>query len=184
MTRVILVRHAAPVVDAALPPGEWSLSADGRVAAQQLRGRLPAGAAVVSSPEVKAVTTLALALDIAPATIRVDPRLAEVHRPGEPVDDRFRERRQSWVMGTLDQRHAGWEAPATVAARFAAALRDCVDTTGADDIVVGTHGMIATAWLVASGHLTPGAPAGHFWRNLQLPDLIEVPMTKTTVGPR
>lgn len=171
---MLLVRHAMPVATADLPPDRWVLSDDGCRAAEQLRGRLPTDAAVVSSPETKAVSTLALALDVPSAAIRTDQRLAEVNRPGEPFDDDAAERRGCWVEGRPDVRHTGWETPAAAAARFSAALAEL----NAERVVVGAHGMIATAWLISIGHLRPGAVAGGFWRTLGFPAVVEVSLDR------
>lgn len=43
-----------------------------------------------------------------------------------------------------------------------------------DDLVLATHGMVTTAWLVGAGLLGAGEEAGRFWENLQFPDLITV----------
>lgn len=170
MTRVVLVRHAMPVVEPDRPPDHWPLSPAGRAAAALLRGRLPADAVPVSSPETKALETLALALDLPADRIRTDRRLAEIARPGEPVDDDVLHRRLAWVTGRPDHRHTTWETPAAAAARFSAALAG-ID---ADDVVVGTHGLVSTAWLVSIGQVAAGEAAGTFWQQLGLPDVIEV----------
>ena len=71
---MLLVRHAAVVVDPATPSHEWPLSQAGREAARALE--LPPGPAL-TSPEPKARETAALAgLDAA-----ADERLREVARP-------------------------------------------------------------------------------------------------------
>lgn len=174
MTRVVLVRHAMPVAGPDLAPSEWPLTDDGCAAARGLRDLLPADAVAVSSPETKALSTLALAIDIPTTAIRTDPRLAEVGRPGEPFDDDAVERRGCWVAGRPDERHHGWETPAEAAHRFGQAL----DAVEADRIVVGTHGMVATAWLVSVGHLTAGSDARRFWGALRFPDIVEVDLDR------
>lgn len=170
MTRVVLVRHAMPVVDPDRPPDRWELSPAGRAAAELLRGRLPADAVPVSSPQAKALDTLAVALDLPADRIRTDPRLAEVARPGEPVDDDVLHRRLAWVTGHPDHRHTTWETTTAAAARFSTALAEL----DADQVVVGTHGLVSTAWLVSIGQLAAGEAAGAFWQQLGLPDVIEV----------
>jgi len=172
--RVIAVRHAAPQVSDDVPPHAWPLSPTGRAAARALR--LPGRTAVVASDERKAVETLTLALGV--AAVPTDRRFAEVRRPVEPVSPGFREARRAWVEGRLDGRHDRWESPADAAARFDAGVRARAGITGAPDsthdIVVATHGMVLTAWLVATGHVAPGARAGAFWSELRLPDVVAV----------
>ena len=123
---------------------------------------------MASSPERKAVETLRLACDVdSDDSIRLDHRFGEVHR-AEPVEADFRSRRFAWVSGRLDERHRGWETPAEAADRFQAGL-DALD----GDVLIATHGMIMTAWLVAHGAVDAGDPAGAYWSRLTLPDIID-----------
>ncbi len=123
---------------------------------------------MASSPERKAVETLHLAYGVGgDDSIRVDHRFGEVRRV-EPVDADYRERRFAWVSGRLDERHRGWETPARAADRFQAGLDDVEG-----DVLVATHGMIMTAWLVARGVVSAGDPAGAYWSRLALPDIVD-----------
>ena len=97
-----------PEVDAAIPPGEWPLSEQGRAAAARLV--LPRGVRILSSAERKAVETA----EAIGGEIVVDARVNEVRRPRVWGED-FREQARAYVGGT---RHAGWEAHAEVTARF------------------------------------------------------------------
>ncbi|WP_446665716.1 histidine phosphatase family protein [Flexivirga sp. B27] len=165
--RVILVRHAAPRVDPVRAAQDWQLSEEGLAAASGLRGRLPDDATLAASDEPKAGATLRAATD---ADFVVDARFGEVRRPVEPISDDFRAVRRAWVSGLPTARHRGWETPGAAAARFA----DGLDELGGEVVVVATHGMVLTAWLVSVGHLVAGAAAADFWSQLALPDLIEV----------
>jgi hypothetical protein len=71
---MFLVRHAAVVVDRAVPSHLWQLSAEGRSAAAQLE--LPAGRALTSSEEKARETARLAGLEARP-----DDRLREVVRP-------------------------------------------------------------------------------------------------------
>jgi broad specificity phosphatase PhoE len=59
MPKLILIKHAKPVVTPDLPPEEWSLGDEGRAQAAALAARLKtyAPAVVVSSEERKARET-------------------------------------------------------------------------------------------------------------------------------
>lgn len=160
--RVTLIRHAMPEVDAATEPAKWGLSEAGVEAAGALRLN-SAGARVVSSPERKAHRTAELA---AAADVRTDPRFREVDRV-ELVHDGFRDARRAWIAGRLDERHDGWESPDAAVRRFHEGLL----AQDAQHVVVGTHGMVLTAWLAAQGLI---ADAVAFWDALRFPDVVEV----------
>jgi broad specificity phosphatase PhoE len=167
---VVLVRHAEPDVVAGVDPRQWVLSMAGRRAARGLRERLPRFGVWVSSTEAKAHETLVCAGG-GRVAVAQDARLDEVHRY-EPFDQEFRARRLAWVEGHLDQRHAGWETPSEAADRFDRAI----DEHAADGkpVVVGSHGMVMTAWLVRRRQVVAPKDAGSFWEALAFPDVIRV----------
>lgn len=165
--RVTLIRHAAPVSRADLDPSAWSLSPAGRRAATALRLRVTTGTTLAASAETKAIETLCLAADRERDELHVDRRFGEVVRPGEPFDDDHRNRRLAWVIGRPDDRHQGWESPEQAAARFQAGIDDL-----GGRVVVATHGMVLTAWLVSRGVVGSGSEAGSFWLGLAFPDVI------------
>jgi broad specificity phosphatase PhoE len=140
-----LVRHAAVVVDLAVPSYEWRLSADGRRAAAALR--LPLGRALTSS-EPKARETAELAgLDARP-----DDRLREVRRPW--IGDRH----ESWVRRYLGgEELEGWEPREAVLARLHAAL------DGFEGVAV-THGLAISLYAGLTFEQ---------WRALPFPAVIE-----------
>ncbi len=160
-----LVRHAMPEASERVAPDSWVLSQAGRRAARLLRGELPAGAVLLASTETKAIETVALAAGVASSLVRQDPDFSEVARPGEPFDDHHRDRRLAWICGALDACHQGWETWSGAAYRF---QRGLDRVAGCDKMVVGTHGMVMTAWLVETGRL-PCEAAGDFWAGLLFP---------------
>jgi 8-oxo-dGTP pyrophosphatase MutT (NUDIX family) len=154
-----------PEVDATRPPGEWILSSDGINAAAALRLEALAASAV-SSPERKAVQTVALALRLPESAVATAVSFREVDRV-ESVHDGFRDARRAWIAGRLDERHEGWETPDAAARRFHEALL----AQDARHVVVGTHGMVLTAWLASQGLV---ADAVAFWEALRFPDVVEI----------
>jgi len=116
-----LVRHAAAVVDRAVPSPLWQLSAEGRSAAAQLQ--LPAGDALTSSEEEARETARLAGLDATP-----DDRLREVVRPWS--DDYEADVRRYLAGDPL----SGWEPREAALARLHAAL------AGFDGVAV-THGL-------------------------------------------
>ncbi len=143
----------------AADPATWPLSGQGRAAARQIGGRLPAGALLTASDEPKAWQTLDPDGDRA---VRLDRRLGEVRRT-EEFTDGFRRLRRSYVCGAaLD----GWEPQDQVARRFAAAVSAALELAGARDVVLAGHGMAMTVWLVRAVSLRD---PGTFWAELRSP---------------
>jgi len=164
MPALFFIRHAAPEATAALSPAEWPLSVSGVAAARALE--LPAGARILASNERKAIETVEIASG---TTAIVDPDFGEVRRD-EPFGDDFRQRRRAWIRGDRDDRHTGWETQEAAARRMTDGLR----RHRADAMVVGTHGMVLTAWLVHSGLVHRGEPAAEFWEGLAFPEVVPV----------
>ncbi len=139
-----LVRHAAVVVDRAVPSHLWQLSADGRRAAALLQ--LPTGRALTSS-EHKARETARLArLDATQ-----DDRLREVVRPWS---DDYNADVERYLAGAA---LSGWEPRAEVLARLHAAL------DGFDGVAV-THGIAISLF---------ASLAFEQWRALPFPAVIK-----------
>lgn len=164
---VSFVRHALPDVDPKSPPSEWMLTSAGIEAAKALN--LARSALVISSPEIKALQTVALATGTQKGAVVVDPAFREVDRI-EAVHNGYRAARLAWVSGALDHRHQGWESPESAANRISEALRHY----DAPHLVIGTHGMVLTAWLVSTGVVEPHAPAVAFWEQLPFPAIVTV----------
>lgn len=125
------------------------------------------GSLIVSSPERKAIETLSLATGLPAQGILRHPDLGEVRRV-EAVDEGFHARRSDWVAGRLDARHEGWETPEEAATRFERALTSFGDAP----LVIGTHGMVLTAWAAWCGLVPGGEGAAVFWRGLRMPDAL------------
>jgi broad specificity phosphatase PhoE len=161
---LLLVRHAMPAIEPAVPPHEWSLSDEGRAAAAALR--LPPDPYLVASGEPKAWQTLEPA-----GPVIHDARFGEIRREGEPWEGPYRELRRSYVDGAD---HPGWERRADVARRFDEGVDDHLVRAEGRPVVIGSHGMAITVWLTARTGLT--AP-GDFWAALRFPDVISVDLS-------
>lgn len=175
MRRITFVRHATPDVDAAVEPAEWALSADGLKSAAALRLQADSEVRVVSSPERKALETVVSALAASRCEFDIADAFREADRQ-EAVHGGSREARRAWVAGRLDSRHEGWETPDAAARRFHEGLLACP----AEHLIVSTHGMVLTAWLVWMGLVGPGDTAVEFWESLAFPDVIalDVPLPR------
>ncbi|WP_417556319.1 NUDIX domain-containing protein [Microbacterium sp.] len=169
MRRITFVRHAMPEVDAAVAPTEWPISAEGSKSASALRLQTGPAVRVISSPERRARETAASALTVSPSEVDVADSFREVDRQ-EAVHRGFRDARRAWVAGRLDSRHDGWETPDAAARRFHHGLL----AHPAEHLIVSTHGMVLTAWIVAMGLVRPGDAAVAFWESLAFPDIIDL----------
>ncbi|GAB3825825.1 histidine phosphatase family protein [Kribbella italica] len=156
---LVLVRHAMPVHGPEVPARDWVLSAEGRTAARELCARLPAGARLVASTEVKAIETIGAAI--------TDRRFDEIERVEAYAGD-FRTRRRAYVGGAD---HEDWERREDVVRRFADGVAEHVAAAGGRPVVIASHGMAMTLWLTATiGLADPAA----FWEDLRFPDALVV----------
>jgi broad specificity phosphatase PhoE len=87
MRKLVLVRHAMPIVRADVPSEAWALSPAGRDAAAQLGERLRAVAptVVISSPEPKAYETVQIVSSALSVPLRRDDGLREHRRRTVPL---------------------------------------------------------------------------------------------------
>ena len=167
---LVAVRHAMPDASPDVPPEAWTLSEEGRSAARVLVAGLPARALLVSSSERKAWETLAVAGD----EVRRDGRLDEVRRPGEPWEGEYLELRRRYVSGDPP---VGWESYAEAARRFQDAVDETLAGAHGRPVVLATHGMVLTTWLVSRGVLQR-ADAVAFWSGLRFPDRVDLPVPR------
>jgi broad specificity phosphatase PhoE len=168
---LILVRHAMPAATPDVAPTEWPLSPEGVRAARALRELLPRDSRLIASTEPKAWQTLGDVTDVPR-----DARFREIDRPHEPWSDDFRERRAQYVAG---EAHPGWEEQADVADRFGAGVAGHYDG-GTRAVVIATHGMAMTTWLVSIRAVARDEAAA-FWRGLRFPDCHIVDLELRTV---
>lgn len=164
--RIHLVRHAMPALSPWHGPKEWRLSDDGVEAARALGGTLPTGVRVLVSDELKAQQTLR---EAGFGDVEVDARFGEVGMPPMPLGSDVRPARRRWVAGEMPRSLDGWEPMVLAARRFDAAVAE-----RSDDLVIGTHGMVLTAWLVSIGHVRAGESAARFWEGLRFADVVTV----------
>lgn len=165
---VHLVRHGAPLVDAAVPPHDWVLDPAGLhdLDALAASGVLPAGARWCASDEPKSVQTAQrLASHLGVEAVEQVPGLREQRRPRGWVDDYASKVHRS-LLRTDEPAAEGWEVADAVRARVVATLRDLVAGTRGDLVLVGS----ATAWVLAVGELTGRGPDLAAWERLRMPD--------------
>lgn len=166
VTRVVLVRHAQPLVVDGTPADQWPLTDEGRHDAAALGRRLadgPTSTIVYTSPERKARETAALALPSIAAHVRE--QLSEVKRPWYAKSDQFADAVANYLSGEVV---AGWERREDVIDRLAWLK---ADSTPSERMVIVSHGVLLTTWL----HYEIGLEDPfRFWSNLRMPDAWEL----------
>ncbi|HVT75604.1 MAG TPA: histidine phosphatase family protein [Acidimicrobiales bacterium] len=160
---MILVRHATPMIDPAIPPPNWRLTPEGAEAAELL-GRelpLPATFTVMASTERKAIET---ASAITRSPVGTSAAFCEVTRPWYDGPAVLEQHAARWFGGDPVD---GWEPRGDAVARFARGVL----VQDPDNLIVVTHGTVMTAWLVSIGMVDD---AMAFWTDLLMPDAWEV----------
>jgi probable phosphoglycerate mutase len=173
MRRLLLVRHAEPDIDFAVPSSAWPLTERGKVSS----GRLAEAASgfaptrVVTSPEVKAVETGRILADTFNLPLTEDDRFAEHGAGPDDFIADYREFRAKvrQFFTTPDAVVFRSESCAAAGARFAEGIRSLASEETDLPLVV-THGRIMASWLA----MLTGGTAWDIWIGLRLPDLIEV----------
>lgn len=187
MSKLILIKHAAPKKDAERPSHQWQLSDDGREAARRLAGRVCAYQPdrIITSREPKAVETGQIVADACAIPLEQADGLEEHHRRSVPLM-----RTRDFVSAVAhffsdpQRRVLGEETADAARARITAAIDELVGRYGNQSLAVVTHGTVLS--LYAAGFL--GEPPFQLWRNLGLPSLLvfELPDMKLVnrPGPR
>ena len=122
VTRVVLIRHAEPLVADGTPAAQWPLSDQGRHDASTLGRRLADGSTatiVWTSPERKARETAALAFPSIATHVRE--QLSEVQRAWYANPDELAACVASYLRGEMVE---GWERRDDVIARLASLEAD------------------------------------------------------------
>ena len=165
--RIVLVRHAKPMIEENVPSAQWKLSPEGAKAAARLAERLREFqfSRIDSSPEPKAVGTaqaIAARLGLAMA---IDDGLAEHSRKN--VGFKTREEIEAGIAALFANPGRlvfGDETADACFERFEAALVRQL-ATGTGDVIAATHGTILTIYVARA----LGIAAMPFWRGLGPP---------------
>jgi broad specificity phosphatase PhoE len=171
VTRLILVKHAMPLIDESRPPREWPISPEGLAASERLADKL-AGlriGSVAASSEPKANDTgAAIAARLAVPMV-TDSGLIEHHREAVPFlpRDEF-----NAIIGRLfdepDRLIYGEETADQAHARFSAALDRQIAAAPAGALLVASHGTVISLWVSRRLRIAP-LP---LWKALTLPSAV------------
>jgi len=169
MTKLILVRHAAPAMDACVAPTQWPLSEAGRHGARALVPVLKPfwPAALISSREAKAAETAALVARELGTRYTTMPGLQAHSRASAGWVD---EAEYQAGMAALFARPAevvfGDESADQAFERFRAAVNDALALFPDQNVALITHGTVMSL-LIARLQANPDPLA--FWQRLGMP---------------
>jgi 2,3-bisphosphoglycerate-dependent phosphoglycerate mutase len=170
--RLLLIRHAAPLIVRDAPAREWLLSEAGQRACEEFAERL-AGyhiTAIISSAEAKARQTAAILAARLHLTPGVDVDLNEHRR--ENVPHLGRPAFESAIRRLFvepDTLVFGQETATQAYTRIAGAARRALAAHPGGDVALVTHGTVMTLYAERHASVEPFA----FWQALAMPDLVE-----------
>jgi broad specificity phosphatase PhoE len=171
--RLILIKHAMPVIVPDAPPRTWVLSDAGRDASARLVTELAVyePVAVVTSVEPKAAETgaiIAAGLGL-PSTAVTG--LHEHERDVVPFDstERFHERMRHFFAEPAAVVY-GTESAEAAHARFATAIRDVLAAHPSGSLIVVAHGTVISLLVARANGIEPFP----FWAGLDLPSFVVV----------
>ena len=170
-TALVLVKHALPVLEPSKPAREWQLGAEGELQSKRLASRLRAFAPlrIVTNPEPKASTTGQLiAVELGLHVSSVD-GLREFDRPVLPLMSQSEhERENAAIFADLNRRVLGAESGRDALHRFSEAIGAELARTGAQSLVVITHGTVISLFVAAHNQVN----AFELWKELACPSFV------------
>lgn len=171
--RLILVKHAMPVVTPGAPPSSWPLSPEGWAAAGTLAEKLKAQepVAMVASEEAKAFDTARAMSEVLRLSVSQDAGLGEQrNETGGFLERAEIEARIERMFAEPSALVLGEETGDQAYDRFDATIarQRTVQTRGT--LILVAHGRVISLW--ASRQL--GIPAMPLWRSLGLPSALVI----------
>jgi broad specificity phosphatase PhoE len=165
--RIVLVKHAQPVLDAAVPPRDWQLGAEGEEQAARLARRLEEFApfALASSREPKALKTAEIVGRAFSLPVDAIDGLEEFDRPALPLmSPAERERINAQIFESPLQRVLGNESAAEALARFSQGVTTALGRAAdSRTVVLITHGTVMSLFVAAHNDVD----ARELWKRLQ-----------------
>jgi len=144
--RLILVKHAMPVLEASKAPAEWKLGEQGQKQAfsliEKLKPYLPFS--LYASTESKAYETAAIVAAGLNLDCTLVPGLGEIHRRPLPIMNPAEHRQlNQGIFAQRDQPVLGTESANQALARFSAAIDEQIDPAQTqENCVVVSHGTV------------------------------------------
>lgn len=167
--KLILVKHAEPVVDPRAPPNRWELSERGELQGSTLAERLrryDTSEVIVASEEPKAVQTAFAVARRLGRRVETFPGLHEHDRTGAPFGTRAEfERAAETFFENPGELVWGNETAEEALARFTLAMDGVLGRYPTGDLIVVSHGTVITLFLSR----VLDVDSYGFWRQLGLP---------------
>jgi len=180
--QLVLVKHAQPVLDPAVPPRQWTLGPDGEEGARRLARALAEFMpfALASSPEPKARRTAAIVGAALGVEVRVHEGLEEFDRPALPLMSREEHWRVNAAIFSDPRRPAlGAESGEAALERFRRGIGDAIEhAAGVDTLVAIAHGTVITLLAAAHNELDPM----DLWSRLECPSFIVLSLPGFRLG--
>ena len=179
--KLILIKHASPQVDPALPPEQWPLSEEGKVRCETLAQQVGAYSpgVVVCSEEMKAAETGRIVAERLGVPHRTAPDLHEHDRSNVPqlrsaefismIELLFR-RRGERVLGN--------ETAVAALSRFRSALDEVLAEQPEGNVAVVSHGTVIALLLEKLDRTRKGFDV---WRAMKNPSLAVLRVPEMTV---
>jgi broad specificity phosphatase PhoE len=168
--RIVLVKHALPVLDATTPPREWRLGDEGTRQAEALASALGRFIPfeLVTSPEPKALATAEAVGRVHEVGWRVVADLREIDRTALPMmTPEAHQQFNARLFAEYDRAVVGAESARAAADRFRGALtRTAATATG--NLVVITHGTVISLFVAEHNPVDPF----DLWRRLTCPSFV------------
>lgn len=171
MRKLVLIKHARPMVDPTSPSSQWSLSTEGIAACQPLAEALrPHGLSVlVSSTEPKAIQTAQHVAGHLSLQSHSLPGLEEHHRDSVPhLATRDFLAGMAQVFKQPHRRILGEESADQALERFLKAMRDAEQRHPDGNLGILTHGTVIALYAAYYNDEDPYL----LWRNMSLPSFL------------
>lgn len=170
--QLILVKHAEPVLEAAVAPRLWQLGPEGAAGSRRLARALEPYQpfALAASPEPKALATAAIVGQAFGIEPRVEDDLRELDRPALPIMPPAEHRRvNERIFRQPGLAVLGQESAGAALARFSRGIDAAIAGAGdAAALVVVAHGTVIA--LLAAAH--NDLDAFDLWKRLQCPSFV------------
>jgi broad specificity phosphatase PhoE len=171
INRLILIKHAMPEIEVAVPSRAWRLSPEGRADCEQLAAELApyVPEVLVSSVEPKAAETGEIVAGLLNLPCRSIPGLHENDRTGLPyLDDARYEAMFRRFFACTNEQVVGNETAHQAAGRFARAVDALLAVHPTETLGVVAHGTVISLYLQRIAGVDPFP----LWRRLGLPSFV------------